>query len=68
MDGSAAEPLAVQDDHAGGPSLTLDGYTGPLDQLLALARTHRVDLARLSLPALCDQLVAALLEASIRSR
>ena len=64
VDGCAAEPLAVQDDQPGGPSLTLDGYTGPLDQLLALARAHRVDLARLSLPELCDQLVAALLQAS----
>ncbi len=42
------------------PVLALDGFAGPLDRLLTLARAHRVDLARLSLPRLVDQLVAAL--------
>jgi len=42
------------------PVLALDGFAGPLDRLLALARAHRVDLARLSLQHLVDQLVAAL--------
>ena len=45
------------------PRLELDGYSGPLDRLLALARDHRVDLARLSLPALVEQLAAALEQA-----
>ncbi len=64
MDAIAAEPLGAPGEHAGAPSLALDGYTGPLDRLLALARAHQIDLARLSWPTLCDQLVAALLEAS----
>lgn len=35
--------------------IDLDGYEGPLHVLLALARTQKVDLARLSLTKLCDQ-------------
>lgn len=42
------------------PLLELDGFSGPLELLLTLARGHQVDLARISLPALVDQLVAAL--------
>ena len=42
------------------PRLELDGFSGPLDHLLALARDHKIDLARLSLPALVEQMVAAL--------
>ena len=42
------------------PQLSLDGFTGPLERLLTLARAHQVDLARLSLGTLVDQLAAAL--------
>ena len=42
------------------PLLSLDGFTGPLERLLTLARAHQIDLAQLSLAALIDQLVAAL--------
>jgi segregation and condensation protein A len=42
------------------PQLSLDGFTGPLERLLTLARAHQVDLARLSLGMLVDQLAAAL--------
>ena len=42
------------------PRLELDGFSGPLDRLLALARDHRIDLARLSLAALVGQMAAAL--------
>lgn len=42
------------------PLLDLDGFTGPLERLLTLARAHEIDLARLSLVALVDQLAAAL--------
>ena len=42
------------------PQLSLDGFTGPLERLLTLARAHQIDLARLSLGALVDQLAAAL--------
>jgi segregation and condensation protein A len=47
----------------GTPSLRLDGFSGPLDHLLALARAHTIDLSRLSLGALIDQLAAALRQA-----
>ena len=33
----------------------IDGFAGPLDLLLALARMHRIDLARLSILALVEQ-------------
>jgi segregation and condensation protein A len=35
--------------------LDLDGYEGPIDVLLALAREQKVDLARISILALADQ-------------
>ncbi len=39
------------------PSLVVDveGYEGPLDLLLALARQQKVDLAKISILALADQ-------------
>jgi len=39
--------------------LHLEGYDGPIDLLLELARAQKVDLARLSLRALIDQYLAA---------
>ena len=47
----------------GTPSLRLDGFSGPLDHLLARARAHTIDLSQLSLGALIDQLAAALRQA-----
>lgn len=38
--------------------LDLDGYEGPIDLLLALARDQKVDLAKLSILALADQYLA----------
>jgi len=38
--------------------LDLDGYEGPIDLLLALAREQKVDLARISILALADQYLA----------
>jgi segregation and condensation protein A len=51
-------PAAAPD--AGAPPLIvdLDGYEGPIDLLLALAREQKVDLARLSILALADQYLA----------
>ncbi len=49
---------------ANSPALVLDGFNGTLERLLALARAHQADIARLSLSDLCDQLSAALLQAS----
>ena len=48
----------------GSPHLTLDGFSGPLETLLTLARAQRIDLFRISLTALLDQLTAALWQAS----
>jgi len=45
-------------DPANGPHqlvLELDGYEGPIDLLLALAREQKVDLAKISILALADQ-------------
>ena len=42
------------------PLLALDGFSGPLAQLLALARSQEIDLEQISLVALLDQLAAAL--------
>lgn len=36
----------------------IDGFEGPLDLLLALARTQKIDLTRLSILALADQYLA----------
>jgi segregation and condensation protein A len=41
----------------------LDGFEGPLDLLLALARTQKVDLARISINALVSQYLAYIREA-----
>ena len=35
--------------------VALDGFEGPLDLLLALARTQKVDIAKISVLALADQ-------------
>ena len=43
--------------------LRLDGFEGPLDLLLDLARAQKVDLARISLVALVDQYLAVVEEA-----
>jgi segregation and condensation protein A len=45
------------------PLLDLDGFSGPLQRLLTLARAHAIDLTRLSLVTLIDQLAAALRQA-----
>lgn len=42
----------------------IDGFEGPLDLLLALARTHKLDISRLSLMALVDQYLVFIREAS----
>nr|WP_029005810.1 ScpA family protein [Azorhizobium doebereinerae] len=41
----------------------LDGFEGPLDLLLALARTQKVDLTRISILALADQYLSFIEEA-----
>ena len=53
------------------PVLAVDGFEGPLDWLLDLARTRRIDLARLSIVALvqafADALTAALATPDLQS-
>ncbi|HRD77294.1 MAG TPA: ScpA family protein [Hyphomicrobiaceae bacterium] len=58
------EPVGEHDEDAG-ESLTvsLDGFEGPLDLLLALARTQKVDLSALSMSALADQYLSFIAEA-----
>jgi segregation and condensation protein A len=43
--------------------VSLDGFEGPLDVLLALARTQKVDLAKISVLALADQYLQFIAEA-----
>jgi segregation and condensation protein A len=50
------EVLANTDDDA--LVIDLDGFEGPLDVLLELARTHKIDLTRISILALADQYIA----------
>ncbi len=38
--------------------IDLNGFEGPLDVLLELARTHKIDLTRISILALADQYIA----------
>ena len=47
--------IALPDDTL---TLTLDGWAGPLDLLLTLAREQKVDLAQISILALTDQYIA----------
>ncbi len=51
-DGLMAPPLGDLDD---GLVLDLDGFEGPIDLLLTLARAQKVDLARISILQLADQ-------------
>ena len=44
-------------------TLDLDGWEGPLDLLLTLARTQKVDLARISILALVEQYLAFITDA-----
>ena len=64
MDDGAAGSGLGQPGEESTPLLALDGFGGTLERLLAMARVQQVDLARLSLRDLCDQLGAALLRAS----
>ena len=65
MNDSIADRNAALDEPGQGwsPSLTLNGFRGTLDHLLALARGQKIDLATISLTVLVDQLVVALRQA-----
>lgn len=53
------------EDGLGTPLLALDGFSGPLNHLLTLARAQKVDLSAVSLTALVGQLEAALQQAPV---
>src|SRR5262245_47836735 len=57
---TAAED-AVADNEA--LVVSIDGFAGPLDVLLALARTQKVDLMQISVLALADQYLLFIVEA-----
>jgi len=57
-------PRRSPEERGAAPLLRLDAFEGRLDWLLELARGHRVDLARLSLVEIADQLLLALDEAA----
>jgi segregation and condensation protein A len=60
-----ADPDPSADRASGEPALVVDveGFEGPLDLLLALARQQKVDLAKISILALADQYLAFIEEA-----
>jgi segregation and condensation protein A len=60
------EAWEAAEDAVGTPQaliVSLDGFEGPLDVLLALARTQKVDLARISILALAEQYLLFIAEA-----
>jgi len=57
---AARSPAASPAAEVTTPTLALDGFTGSLERLLELARDQKIDLARLPLAALVDQVVATL--------
>ena len=62
---SKFEPDLLAERATGEPALVVDveGFEGPLDLLLALARQQKVDLAKISILALADQYLAFIEEA-----
>ena len=54
------QPPRRQPGPAAAPVLAVDGFEGPLDWLLDLARTRRIDLARLSIVGLIEAFEEAL--------
>ncbi len=53
-------PEPARPDAGPGPLLQLEGFEGPLDLLLDLARRQKVDLARISILSLVEQYLAVL--------
>ena len=49
-------------------SLTLDGFEGPIDLLLSLARDHKIDLSKLSILPLAEQYLDFLDHAACKLR
>ena len=53
-----AEPATIDVAPHEALSVHVDGFDGPLDLLLALARTHKVDISKISVLALAEQYLA----------
>jgi segregation and condensation protein A len=64
-DGQALDTALANERAADEPAFVVDveGFEGPLDLLLALARQQKVDLAKISILALADQYLAFIEEA-----
>jgi len=62
--GWVTDGLGEREGEGASPVLTLDGFNGPLDQLLTLARAQQIDLLRISLTTLVAQLADALRQAA----
>ncbi|MEO1265423.1 MAG: ScpA family protein, partial [Pseudomonadota bacterium] len=58
-----AQPIRIGEDEDEALLVDIDGFSGPLDVLLALARTQKVDLTQISVVALADQYLAFVAEA-----
>ena len=56
IDGDTLEAISVTDSEA--LIIELDGFEGPLDLLLAMARNQKVDIAKISVLQLADQYLA----------
>lgn len=65
-DPDGAAPIPGGEGEGGTPLLQLNGFRGRLALLLALARSHQIDLAHLSVGDLVDQLVTAVQQADRR--
>lgn len=65
MASEGADTLAMMEDAGDGEALLLDieGYEGPIDLLLTLARDQKVDLTRISILQLAEQYLAFVAEA-----
>jgi segregation and condensation protein A len=64
-DAETFEQLRERSEAAGGATFVvdLDGYEGPIDVLLMLAREHKLDLTKISILALADQYLAFVAQA-----
>ncbi len=60
---SWSEPVTLDVRAEDALSVHVPGFDGPLDLLLALARTHKIDLTKISVLALADQYLAFVLGA-----
>jgi segregation and condensation protein A len=66
METDLTEAAAVANETGEALIIDVDGYEGPLDVLLALARVQKVDLRRISILALAEQYLTFIEAARIR--